>query len=43
VPCAERPPVRIQVLLLADVYQLEPDSQGRGGLARVATHTLDMP
>ena len=35
-PCAERPPVRIQFLLVNDVYQLEAVG-GRGGLARVAT------
>jgi 5'-nucleotidase len=40
--CAARPacdgaPVRVQLLLVNDVYQLEPDRQGRGGLARVAT------
>ncbi|HEU4438894.1 MAG TPA: 5'-nucleotidase C-terminal domain-containing protein [Methylomirabilota bacterium] len=34
--CADRPPVRIQLLLVNDVYELEP-VQGRGGLARVAT------
>jgi 5'-nucleotidase len=37
VPCPERLPLRIQFLLVNDVYQLEPDSSGRGGLARVAT------
>lgn len=36
VPCAERPPLRVQLLLVNDVYQLEPDADGRGGLARVA-------
>jgi 5'-nucleotidase len=36
-PCAERAPLRVQFLLVNDVYQLEPDSSGRGGLARVAT------
>ena len=36
-PCEERPPLRVQFLLVNDVYQLAPDSQGRGGLARVAT------
>jgi len=35
-PCAERPPVRVQFLLVNDVYQLDPVG-GRGGLARVAT------
>ena len=34
--CADRPPVRVQLLLVNDVYELEP-VQGRGGLARVAT------
>lgn len=38
-PCEERPPTRVQFLLSNDVYQLEPDSQGRGGLARLATLT----
>jgi 5'-nucleotidase len=36
-PCPERPPLRAQFLLVNDVYRLEPDSSGRGGLARVAT------
>jgi 5'-nucleotidase / UDP-sugar diphosphatase len=36
-PCAGRAPLRVQFLLVNDVYQLEPDSSGRGGLARVAT------
>ena len=35
-PCAG-PPVRVQLLLVNDVYQLGPDGAGRGGLARVAT------
>jgi len=35
-PCETRPPVRIQLLLVNDVYQLRP-VDGRGGLARVAT------
>jgi 5'-nucleotidase len=35
-PCPERPPTRIQFLLVNDVYQLEAVG-GRGGLARVAT------
>jgi 5'-nucleotidase len=35
-PCDERPPHRIQLLLVNDVYQLEA-VDGRGGLARVAT------
>ena len=35
-PCGERPPVRVQFLLVNDVYQLDPVG-GRGGLARVAT------
>ena len=35
-PCETRPPVRIQLLLVNDVYQLQPVN-GRGGLARVAT------
>lgn len=35
-PCSERPPVRIQLLLVNDVYQLEAVND-RGGLARVAT------
>jgi len=35
-PCADRPPVRVQLLLVNDVYQLDPVA-GRGGLARVAT------
>jgi 2',3'-cyclic-nucleotide 2'-phosphodiesterase (5'-nucleotidase family) len=35
-PCETRPPVRIQLLLVNDVYQLQP-VDGRGGLARVAT------
>ena len=34
--CAERAPVRVQLLLVNDVYVLEPVA-GRGGLARVAT------
>ncbi len=34
--CADRPPVRIQLLSVNDVYVLEPVA-GRGGLARVAT------
>jgi len=34
--CADRPPVRVQLLLVNDVYVLEPVA-GRGGLARVAT------
>jgi len=36
-PCPERPPLRAQFLLANDVYRLEPDPEGRGGLARVAT------
>jgi 5'-nucleotidase len=35
-PCGERPPARVQLLLVNDVYQLDPVG-GRGGLARVAT------
>jgi 5'-nucleotidase len=35
-PCADRPPVRVQLLLVNDVYQLDPVA-GRGGLARMAT------
>jgi 5'-nucleotidase len=35
-PCGERPPVRVQFLLVNDVYQLDPVGGG-GGLARVAT------
>jgi len=35
-PCKDRPPVRIQLLLVNDVYQLDAVA-GRGGLARVAT------
>ncbi len=35
-PCADRAPVRVQLLLVNDVYQLDPVA-GRGGLARVAT------
>ena len=35
-PCETRPPARIQLLLVNDVYQLQPVN-GRGGLARVAT------
>ena len=35
-PCGERPPVRVQFLLVNDVYQLDSVG-GRGGLARVAT------
>src|SRR5262245_47706371 len=35
--CEERAPLRAQFLVVNDVYQLEPDAQGRGGLARVAT------
>jgi len=35
-PCTDRPPVRVQLLLVNDVYQLDP-VEGRGGLARVAT------
>ena len=35
-PCETRPPVRVQLLLVNDVYQLQPVN-GRGGLARVAT------
>ena len=34
--CADRPPVRVQLLLVNDVYGLAP-VDGRGGLARVAT------
>lgn len=34
--CADRPPVRVQLLLVNDVYTLEAGA-GRGGLARVAT------
>lgn len=34
--CADRPPVRVQLLLVNDVYVLEP-VDGRGGLARVAS------
>jgi len=37
VPCEQGPPVRGQFLLVNDVYELRPDAQGRGGLARVAT------
>ncbi|HET7874893.1 MAG TPA: 5'-nucleotidase C-terminal domain-containing protein [Methylomirabilota bacterium] len=37
IPCAERPPERVQLLSVNDVYQLEPSAAGRGGLARVAT------
>jgi 5'-nucleotidase len=36
-PCEKQAPARLQFLLVNDVYHLEPDSQGRGGLARVAT------
>jgi 5'-nucleotidase len=36
-PCEERRPLRVQFLLVNDVYQLAPDARGRGGLARVAT------
>ncbi len=35
-PCKDRPPVRIQLLLVNDVYQLDAVA-GRGGLGRVAT------
>jgi 5'-nucleotidase len=35
-PCGERPSVRVQFLLVNDVYQLDPVG-GLGGLARVAT------
>ncbi len=35
-PCKDRPPVRIQLLLVNDVYQLDAVA-GQGGLARVAT------
>jgi 5'-nucleotidase len=35
-PCPG-PAARIQFLLVNDVYQLEADAEGRGGLARVAT------
>jgi len=34
--CADRPPVRVQLLSVNDVYVLEPVG-GRGGLARAAT------
>jgi 5'-nucleotidase len=34
--CADRPPVRVQLLLVNDVYGFAP-VDGRGGLARVAT------
>lgn len=34
--CADRPPVRVQLLSVNDVYVLDPVA-GRGGLARVAT------
>ena len=40
-PCAERPPVRIQLLLVNDVYQLD-GANGRGNLARVATLTREL-
>jgi len=36
-PCPDRPPARVQLLSVNDTYVLEPDGQGRGGLARVAT------
>jgi len=36
-PCPDRPVARVQFLSLNDVYGLEPDAQGRGGLARAAT------
>ena len=36
-PCERRPPVRLQLLSVNDVYRLDPDAEGRGGLARVAT------
>lgn len=36
-PCGDRPPVRLQFLLVNDVYQIEPDAQERGGLARLAS------
>jgi 5'-nucleotidase len=34
--CAERP-TRVQLLLVNDVYRLEPSADGHGGLARLAT------
>jgi len=40
-PCREQPPVRIQLLLVNDVYQLTA-VDGRGGLARVATLVRDL-
>jgi 5'-nucleotidase len=36
-PCDDRHPARVQFLSANDVYQLEPDREGRGGLARLAT------
>jgi 2',3'-cyclic-nucleotide 2'-phosphodiesterase (5'-nucleotidase family) len=36
-PCERRPPARLQLLSVNDVYRLDPDAEGRGGLARVAT------
>ncbi len=36
-PCEQRPPARLQLLSVNDVYRLDPDADGRGGLARVAT------
>jgi 5'-nucleotidase len=35
-PCERRPPARLQLLSINDVYRLDPDAEGRGGLARVA-------
>ncbi len=35
--CEQAPPERLQLLLVNDVYRLEPGRDGRGGLARVAT------
>ncbi len=37
VPCPDRPAARVQLLSVNDTYALEPDAEGRGGLARVAT------
>jgi 5'-nucleotidase len=39
--CADRPAVHVQLLLVNDVYVLEPVA-GRGGLARVATLARDL-
>ena len=36
-PCPDRPAARVQLLSVNDTYVLEPDAEGRGGLARVAT------